>query len=369
MATIVTREFGTTAKGSPLTNQELDDNFTNLNTELGQKAVYKQPVLVATTTNITLSGLQSIDGITVVAGDRVLVKDQTVVTNNGIYVAASETWARSTDADSNLDLVGAVVTVLDGSASAGETFKCNFVPASTIGTTGVFWHRILLVEYEGTTLGRGNTTNAQLLFPTSTLTTTPVTGAVEYDGFHHTVVGNNGLGRAPITGPIFTSGLGTAGAVGNTLYPMFPAPGDTITLPIGTYFYEVSFRATVATSVTASTMNINLRGAGTAVGTQTYNGTSLIAVAGTALFMAQVPSTALTTTMVVTNTSSVAGRSYMIRGSGILRITTAGTIIPSYLFPGALSSDGGTTTLFADNYLLLQPLATSSTAASTGAWA
>ena len=366
MATIVTREFGTTAKGSPLTNQELDDNFTNLNTELGQKAVYKQPVLVATTTNITLSGLQSIDGITVVAGDRVLVKDQTVVTNNGIYVAASETWARSTDADSNLDLVGAVVTVLDGSASAGETFKCNFVPASTIGTTGVFWHRILLVEYEGTTLGRGNTTNAQLLFPTSTLTTTPVTGAVEYDGFHHTVVGNNGLGRAPITGPIFTSGIGTAGASANTNYALFPAPGDTITLPVGTYFYEVSFRVT-QTSSTASTLALSLRGTGTAVGTQTYNGTSLIATTGTALFQVQVPATALTGSMVVTNTSSVSGRAYTVRGSGILRITTAGTVIPSYVFSGTLTD--GTTTLLADNYLKIQPLATSSTAASTGAWA
>ena len=37
MATIITRETGATAKGSPLTNLELDNNFINLNTELGQK--------------------------------------------------------------------------------------------------------------------------------------------------------------------------------------------------------------------------------------------------------------------------------------------------------------------------------------------
>ena len=44
MATIVTREFGATAKGSPLTNQELDNNFINLNAELAAKEQYKAPV-------------------------------------------------------------------------------------------------------------------------------------------------------------------------------------------------------------------------------------------------------------------------------------------------------------------------------------
>jgi hypothetical protein len=58
----------------------------------------KASVLVATTANITLSGAQTIDGVSVVAGDRVLVKDQTTQADNGIYVAATGAWARSADA-------------------------------------------------------------------------------------------------------------------------------------------------------------------------------------------------------------------------------------------------------------------------------
>ena len=56
---------------------------------------WKQPVAVATTVNITLSGLQTIDGYTTLAGNRVLVKNQSTAANNGIYIAASGVWARS----------------------------------------------------------------------------------------------------------------------------------------------------------------------------------------------------------------------------------------------------------------------------------
>ncbi len=367
MATIVTREFGATAKGSPLTNQELDNNFTNLNSELTEKLSYKQPVLAATTANITLSGTQTVDGVALTAGNRVLVKDQTTTSQNGIYVVAAGAWTRALDADTSQKLVAAIVPVLSGTVNVSETFKCSFITSDTLGTSPVLWHRMLLVENQGVALGTGTTTVPQLLFPTGTLTSSAQAGAVEYDGFHHTVAGNNGLGRAPITGPIFTSGLGTAGNASSTAYALFPAPGDTLTLPVGTYFYETSFRVTVNTSVTASTLALSLRGTGTAVGTQTYNGTSLIAVTGTAVFMTQVAATALTGSMVVTNTSSVAGRAYTVRGSGILKITTAGTIIPSYLFSGSLTD--GTTVLSADNYMLIQPLSSSGTATITGAWA
>jgi len=49
----------------------------------------KDSVRAATTANITLSGAQTIDGVSVVAGDRVLVKDQSTASQNGIYVAAA----------------------------------------------------------------------------------------------------------------------------------------------------------------------------------------------------------------------------------------------------------------------------------------
>ena len=57
----------------------------------------KGSVVAATTANITLSGAQTIDGVSIVAGNRVLVKNQSTAANNGIYVAAASTWARSSD--------------------------------------------------------------------------------------------------------------------------------------------------------------------------------------------------------------------------------------------------------------------------------
>jgi hypothetical protein len=57
----------------------------------------KGSVVAATTANITLSGAQTIDGVSIVAGNRVLVKNQSTATQNGIYVASASAWARSAD--------------------------------------------------------------------------------------------------------------------------------------------------------------------------------------------------------------------------------------------------------------------------------
>lgn len=59
----------------------------------------KDSVRAATTANITLSGTQTIDGVALIAGDRVLVKNQTTGSANGIYVVAAGAWSRATDAD------------------------------------------------------------------------------------------------------------------------------------------------------------------------------------------------------------------------------------------------------------------------------
>jgi hypothetical protein len=59
----------------------------------------KASCLAASTANLTLSGTQTIDGVSVSSGDRVLVKDQTAGEDNGIYVAAAGAWARANDAD------------------------------------------------------------------------------------------------------------------------------------------------------------------------------------------------------------------------------------------------------------------------------
>lgn len=94
------------------------------------------PVLVATTVNLTLSGEQTIDGV-LTSASRVLVKNRTIASSNGIYVTAAGAWALSTDANSFAKLVGLTVEVLEGSAGAGKVFASNAQPGGTLGTTAV----------------------------------------------------------------------------------------------------------------------------------------------------------------------------------------------------------------------------------------
>lgn len=93
----------------------ITDRLNGLTTSVAVKA----PCRAATTAAITLSGEQTIDGVSVVSGDRVLVKNQSTATENGIYVANSGDWTRATDFDGSRDVVGGTqISVLSGTANA-----------------------------------------------------------------------------------------------------------------------------------------------------------------------------------------------------------------------------------------------------------
>ena len=100
----------------------------------------KDSVRVATTANITLSGTQTIDGIALIAGDRVLVKDQSTAADNGIYVVAAGAWARSTDADNTPSgevTSGMFTFVEEGSANADAGFVLQTTGTITLGSTAL----------------------------------------------------------------------------------------------------------------------------------------------------------------------------------------------------------------------------------------
>jgi hypothetical protein len=123
---------------------------------------WKQPVVAATTANITLSGVQTIDAVSVVAGDRVLVKDQTAQADNGIYVAAAGAWSRSPDADTYDEMISALVFVESG-GQAGAAFYCPIQPGGTLGVTAITWNNFSVggVYFAGTglNLSGGDTFN------------------------------------------------------------------------------------------------------------------------------------------------------------------------------------------------------------------
>lgn len=97
----------------------------------------KASVLVSTTANITLSGTQTIDGVAVAAGDRVLVKNQSTASGNGIYVAAAGAWTRATDADTWAKLVSAFVFVEKGTVGADTGWVSTIDSGGTLGSTAV----------------------------------------------------------------------------------------------------------------------------------------------------------------------------------------------------------------------------------------
>jgi hypothetical protein len=99
----------------------------------------KQSVVASTTGNITLSGAQTIDGVSIVAGNRVLVKAQTNAAENGIYVASNTSWSRSADANTWDELVSAYTFVEQGSTYADSGWVCTVNAGGTLGTTPVTW--------------------------------------------------------------------------------------------------------------------------------------------------------------------------------------------------------------------------------------
>jgi hypothetical protein len=138
LTTPAAAQFTTASQqNQPVGNNDLTTKLYVDSLALG--IAWKQPVNAATTANITLSGAQTIDAVSVVAGDRVLVKDQTAQADNGIYVAAAGAWSRSPDADTYDEMISALVFVESG-GQAGAAFYCPIQPGGTLGVTAITWN-------------------------------------------------------------------------------------------------------------------------------------------------------------------------------------------------------------------------------------
>jgi len=117
---------------------------------------------------ITLSGLQTIDGVSLIAGDRVLVKDQGTGSphaDNGIYVVASGAWTRAEDADSDDEFNAGMFTFIEeGTDNGNSGWVCTTDNPITVGTTPTEFAKFSSAgDYaagEGLTLTGGNTFNA-----------------------------------------------------------------------------------------------------------------------------------------------------------------------------------------------------------------
>lgn len=99
----------------------------------------KGSVRAATTANITRSAPQTIDGVAVIAGERVLVKNQTAPAENGIFVVAAGAWARATDMDTWAEVPGSFTFVEEGTVHADTAWVATADAGGTLNTTAIPW--------------------------------------------------------------------------------------------------------------------------------------------------------------------------------------------------------------------------------------
>lgn len=127
-----------TAATDAVTKQQLDNALAGL--------AWKQPVRVATTANGALAtafaAAQTVDGVTLVAGDRILLKDQTAGSENGIYtVNGAGAPTRASDFDTAAEVINGTVYVRQGTVNADKAFTQTVDPV-TIGTTSMVFAQV-----------------------------------------------------------------------------------------------------------------------------------------------------------------------------------------------------------------------------------
>lgn len=141
-----------TANGDVANKSYVDTAISNLNSLFDAKG----SVRVATTTNGTLATAfangQTIDGVTLATGNRILLKNQSTQSENGIYtVSASGAPTRVTDMDVWSEVPGAFVVVEEGSTNADTIWLCTANQGGTINSTAITFQQI------PTTSGLSNT--------------------------------------------------------------------------------------------------------------------------------------------------------------------------------------------------------------------
>lgn len=210
---------------------------------------FKHSVLAATTAAITLSGLQTIDGVALQAGARVLVKDQAAAKDNGLYQVAAGTWTRCADADSDAKVTAGLLVLVERGALNGDS-AWQLVSDGQIalgvsaqnyemafGRSGVSAgvYRSVTVDKYGRVIAATNPTTAAGYGLTDVYTKAQVDSALSL--------------KAPLAGPVFT---------GSPVAPT-PARGDISTRLATTQFVKemgLSFPSFVTGFPSGSTLTL-----------------------------------------------------------------------------------------------------------------
>jgi len=292
---------------------------------------WKQPVLCGTTANITLSGLQTLDGVTVVAGDRVLVKNQSTTSQNGIYLASATAWSRAPDADTWNELISAICFVESGSTLAGSAWYCPAQPGGTINVTAVTWSNFSVAATY--TAGTGLTLSSYQF----SITNTGVSAGA-YGSASKTLTATvNAQGQLTV---IAAPDIAIANTQVSGLGTMSTQNANSVTITGGT-INGATIGATTAAAVNATTFT----GAGTGL-TGTATSLSIGGNAATATSATTATNIAGGATGSVPYQSASSTTTFLNAGSNGQVLTLAAGI-PSWATPttGTVTSVGGTGTV------------------------
>jgi hypothetical protein len=309
-----------TISTTPSANQDIANKFyvDTVAQGLGPKAACS----AGTTANITLSGLQTIDGYSVTAGQRVLVKNQTASAENGIYIASASAWTRATDMDTWSEVPGAYTVLLNGTSNADTGWVCTATATGTIGVTAMPW-----VQFSGNATYFAGT-GLTLASNTFSITNTGVTAA------------SVGSASKTLTATVNAQGQLTALADTNIAISASQTTSGTFSSSLlsGSYTGITGVGTLTAGTWNASTIGVAYGGTGATTLTGYVKGS------GTSAFTASttIPNTDITGlgTMSTQNANSVA-----ITG-GSAAITTLKTLgLTGYLYGNDTSAVTASTTI------------------------
>ena len=202
--------------GSDATNKDYVDQQVSA---VVMGVSWKQNVRAASTGPLALTAIQQVDGVNLSAGDRVLYKDASDQTLNGVYIVDAGPWTRSVDLDTGAEIQGMAVLVLGGTVNALTQWVNTNSSAITIGTTPITYTQ-LNAQGSTYTAGTGLTLNTNEFSITPTGVAAGTYSKVTVNASGQVTVGaqlagsdiTTALGYAPYNGTTNPNGFLTANA-------------------------------------------------------------------------------------------------------------------------------------------------------------
>lgn len=198
----------------PVANADLVNKGYVLNVLAGLRDP-KDAVRVASTANVDIAtgGLINVDGVVVSAGDRVLLKNQTDDTQNGIYIAAAGAWSRSTDADEDAEVTnGMSCLVTEGLTNVRKIYVLTTSDPITLGVSSLVFAQapnpanFLVPEEASVTLAAGDITNGYIDLPhlaeAKSIKLFPLGGPKQEYLVDYTVAPASGVSRVTFAGDL-----------------------------------------------------------------------------------------------------------------------------------------------------------------------